>query len=392
MIMRSGASSFRFTHLLVRNWRSFLRADLELGGRVVLAGPSGAGKTNLLDVFRFLCDLASPAGGLQEAVRGRGGVRRLRCLAARQESDLSLVVHAGDRQNPAACEYELQFNQEGQHPPVVKRERLSWRGEDVVDRPDEHDKADAGRLTQTALERGSVHEELSEFAAFLRSVRYFHPAVPLLRDPDRPPGARLEPSGAGFLSRMVATPEKARQARLRLVLEVLGGAVPQLRQLEAHRDANGRPHLRALHEHWRPRGAWQNEEQLSDGTLRLVALLWAALDGGGPLLMEEPEISLHPQIVRLIPRMLARLSRRTGRQLILTTHSLDLLRGEGVSTGEILLLNPLEEGSVVRSALDLKEAAELLDCGVLSAEPAATGQSSPPDRQLGLFGEPPQSS
>ncbi len=390
--MRSGASSFRFTHLLVRNWRNFLRADLDLGERVVLAGPSGAGKSNLLDVFRFLCDLASPAGGLQEAVRRRGGVRRLRCLAARQESDLSLVVHAGDGQNPAACEYELQFNQEGQHPAVVKRERLSRRGEDVVDRPDEHDTADAGRLTQTALEQGSLHAELSEFAAFLRSVRYFHPAAPLLRDPDRPPGARLDPFGADFLSRMVATPEKSRQARLRLVLDVLGGAVPQLRQLEAHRDAHGRPHLRALHEHWRPRGAWQNEEQLSDGTLRLVALLWAALDGGGPLLLEEPEISLHPRIVRLIPPMLARLSRRSRRQMILTTHSLDLLRGEGVSTGEILLLNPLEEGTVVRSALDLKEAAELLDCGVLSAEPAATGPASAPDRQLGLFGEPAQSS
>jgi predicted ATPase len=392
MLMRSGASSFRFTHLLVRNWRNLLRADVNLGERVVLAGPSGAGKTNLLDVFRFLCDLASPAGGLQEAVRSRGGVRRLRCLAARQESDLSLVVHAGEGHNPAACEYELQFNQEGQHPPVVKRERLSWRGEDVVDRPDEHDTADAGRLTQTALEQGSLHKELGEFAAFLRSVRYFHPAAPLLRDPDRPPGACLDPFGAGFLSRMVATPEKSRQSRLRFVLEVLGDAVPQIRQLEAHRDAHGRPHLRALHKHWRPHGAWQNEAQLSDGTLRLVALLWAALESGGPLLMEEPEISLHPQIVRMVPAMLARLRPRTGRQMILTTHSLDLLRGEGVCSGEILLLNPLEEGSVVRAALDLKEAAELLDSGALAAEPAATERNSPPDLQLGLFGEPPQSS
>ncbi len=387
--MRSTDSGVRLTHVLVRNWRNFLRADLDLGERVFLAGPSGAGKTNLLDAFRFLGDLVSPAGGLQEAVRSRGGVGRLRCLAARQDSDLALVVQAGGSTDPAAWEYELQFNQEDRRLPAVRRERLSWRGEDLVDRPDEHDKADGGRLACTALELGSRRKELRDFAAFLRSICYLHPAAPLLRDPDRPPGARFDPFGAGFLGRVVATPEKARQSRLKLVLEALGGAVPQIRRLEAHRDTQGRPHLRALLEHWRPHGAWQSEEHLSDGALRLIALLWNALDAGGPLLVEEPEISLHSHAVRAIPAMLARACQRTGRQMILTTHSLDLLCGEGVSTGEIALLNPSPEGCAVRFAYDLKEAADLLDRGALAPEPpVAAGSAEAPGRQLGLFGEP----
>ena len=387
--MRPSAPCLRLTHVLTRNWRNFLKADLDLGERVFLAGPSGAGKTNLLDVFRFLADLVSPVGGLQQAVRSRGGVRRLRCLAARQDSDLTLVVHVGHGQNPAAWEYELQFNQEGRRLPAVKRERLSWGGEDLIDRPDEHDLADAGRLAQTALEQGSRRKESRDFAAFLESVCYFHPAAPLLRDPDRSPGARLDPFGSGFLGRVVATPEKSRRSRLKLVLEALGGAVPRLQRLEADRDAQGRPHLRALHEHWRPHGAWQSEEHLSDGALRLIALLWAALDGAGPLLLEEPEISLHPEVVRAIPTMLARLTARAGRQVILTTHSLDLLCGEGVATREIALLSPAEEGSALRQAYDLKEAADLLDRGALAVEPAAAvDQTAAPDVQLGLFGEP----
>ena len=102
------------------------------------------------------------------------------------------------------------------------------------------------------------------------------------------------------------------------------------------------------------------------------------IEGSGPLLIEEPENSLHPEIVRLIPRMLARLARRTGRQLILSTHSLDLLCGQGVGTEEILLLNPREESTSVRAALDLKQAADLLDRGV---------EDTSADPQMALFGE-----
>jgi predicted ATPase len=211
-----------------------------------------------------------------------------------------------------------------------------------------------------------------------------------MREPDRSAGGGHDPFGRDIFERIAATPEKSQNARLRWILEALQAAVPRLIQLEARRDAHGRPHLRALYEHWRPRGAWQTEEQFSDGTLRLIGLLWAVLDGSGPLLIEEPEISLHPEIVRLIPQMLARLARRSGRQTILTTHSLDLLCGEGVGTEEILILNPREEGTSIRPAFELREAADLLDRGALPVEAPASGEEAGADRQMALFGEQPE--
>jgi len=377
--MRDGGQVLRFTHLLVKNWRSFLKADVELRGRAFLAGPSAVGKSNLLDAFSFLHELASPGAGFQEAVRRRGGVPKLRCLAARQDSDLGLLVHVGGEQKPVEWEYELHFNQEeGQPRPVIRRERLSRGGEEIFVRPDESDEADQERLTATFLEQGSLRKELRAFAAFLETVRYIHLVPQLMRAPDRSAGACHDPFGAEIIERIAATPEKSQHARLGWILEALQAAVPRLMQLEARRDAHGRPHLRALYEHWRPHGAWQSEDQFADGTLRLIGILWAAIEESGPLLIEEPEISLHPEIVRLIPRMLARLARRTGRQLILSTHSLDLLCGEGVGTDEILLLNPGGESTSVRAALDLKQAADLLDRGV--ADTAA-------DSQMALFGE-----
>jgi len=364
-----GAAVVRFTHLLAKNWRNFPRVDVSLGGRVILAGPSAAGKSNFLDIFRFLGDLAAPGLGFQESVRMRGGVRRLRCLAARQNSDLGLVVHAGAGLNPTEWEYELHFNQDDQPLPFIKGERLSRCGEDLVLRPDENDAADPERLCHTALEQGGLHKEWRDFAAFLRTVRYVNPIPQLMR----------EPGGSAILDQMAATPERSRQARLRMIQETLQGAVPQLMQLEAVRDSHGRPHLRALYEHWRPRGAWQSEDQLADGTLRLIGLLWAVLDGNGPLLIEEPETSLHPQIVRLLPKML---SRRSARQTFLTTHSPDLLCGEDVETAEILILNPHEEGTTIRPAFDLQEAADLLDRGILAID----AREPADDRQMNLFG------
>ncbi len=78
----------RFSRLVLENWRNFGRIEVALPNRGFLVGPSACGKSNFLDVFRFLRDLATPGGGLQKAVADRGGVSRLRCLAARRYSNV----------------------------------------------------------------------------------------------------------------------------------------------------------------------------------------------------------------------------------------------------------------------------------------------------------------
>jgi hypothetical protein len=87
-----------------------------------------------------------------------------------------------------------------------------------------------------------------------------------------------------FLEQIAKTPERTRFARLKRIRDALRAAVPQLAEIELVRDNRGTPHLRGKYEHWRPQGAWQTEEQFSDGTLRLMGLLWVAMEGGGPLL------------------------------------------------------------------------------------------------------------
>ena len=270
--------------------------------------------------------------------------------------------------------------------PLIKRERVSKGGAEILVRPNQKDLEDPERLTQTYLEHVHANQDFRDVANFFQSVHYLHIVPQLVREPDRSVGRANDPYGGDFLEQVARTQERTRNAWLRRIRDALRVAVPQLLDLELWRDTRGTPHLRGKYEHWRPQGAWLSEEQFSDGTLRLMGLLWATLDGSGPLLLEEPELSLHPEVVRSIPQMLARIQRRTGRQILLSTHSPEILRDEGIGLDEVLLLTPQIEGTEVRPASSFEQAETLLESGLSLAEvvmPMAQPGQAP---QLSLFG------
>lgn len=377
----------RFSKIGLDNWKNFASVDVTLQQRAFLVGPNASGKSNFLDVFRFLRDLASVGGGFREAVSRRGGVDAIRCLAARRYSDVRVYVVIEAAGDSPQWTYDLRFNQDKQRRPIVREERVFRDGDIVLDRPNNEDRSDPERLTQTYLEQVNVNRDFREIVTFFESVRYLHIVPQLVREPDRSVGRTHDPFGGDFLEEIAKTPEPTRNARLRRIQDALRVAVPQLSEIELHRDARGTPHLRGKYDHWRPQGAWQTEEQFSDGTLRLMGLLWATMAGGGPLLFEEPELSLHPEIVRFLPQMFARVQRRSGRQILISTHSPDLLRDEGIGLDETLLLLPGREGTVVSPASSFGEIKDLLQGGLTIAD--AVIPKTRPERadQVTLFGD-----
>ena len=137
--------------------------------------------------------------------------------------------------------------------------------------------------------------------------------------------------------------------------------------------------------HWRPQGAWQQEAQFSDGTLRLLGLLWALLDGDGPLLLEEPELSLHPEVVRQIPQLMARVQGKSKRQIFVSTHSSELLRDKGIAPDEVFLFTPSENGTTVQAGVELPEVRRLLNSGLSLAEVIIPMTRPANAAQLSLF-------
>lgn len=378
---------YRFTAARLSNWKNFQSVDQRLQSRGFLVGPNASGKSNFLDAFRFLRDIATVGGGFQSAVRSRKGVTGIRCLAARRHSDIEVDVSIGTDERPEAWRYALRFTQDNNRVPRVVHERVWCAGGEVLSRPLPEDLSDPERLAQTFLESVNTNREFREVHEFLGAIRYLHVVPQLVREPERSVGRSNDPYGGDFLEQVASTQPRTQQSRLRRIADALRVALPQLAEIEPTRDERGTPHLRGRYEHWRPLGAWQSEEQFSDGTLRLMGVLWALLDGWGPLLLEEPELSLHPDVVRVLPQLFARVQRRTPRQVLVTTHSPDLLRDPGIGLDEVFLMIPGTEGTDVRSAGSIAEVAELLQHG-LPLPDAVLPRVRPKDvQQLMLFGE-----
>jgi len=374
----------RFRKLRLKNWKNFEdTGEIEILDRLFLVGPNASGKSNFLDAFRFLRDLAA---SFQEAVARRGGVGALRCLAAQRYPDIELRAEL-EAQDGKRWTYEVAFNQDKQRRPLLKREFVALNGQTLLDRPNDDDRADPERLTQTHLEQVNVNREFRDLATFFASIHYLHIVPQLVREPGHLVDQTHDPFGGDFLEQVAKTPEKTRQSRLGRIKAALQVAIPQLQEIELWRDARGMPHLRGKYEHWRAQGAWQTEGQFSDGTLRLMGILWAVMDDQGPLLLEEPELSLHPGVVRVLPQMLARAQRRTGRQVFLSTHSPDLLNDEGIGLDEVLLLTPGREGTEVRTAGSQQDICALLAGGLPLADAIIPVTAPKQAAQLALFAD-----
>ena len=371
----------RFTHLKLKNWRNFTHVDVKLARRMFIVGPNAIGKSNLLDVFRFLREVATEGGGLATAVKNRRGISKLRSLHYRApaSSDIEIVaeVVAGDG---VAWRYLLAFNKGDKRvglAPVVTRERVwksapeggSWT--QLVNRPSPEDKSDPKLLTQTWLQQVTQNQSFRELAEFFASVGYLHLVPQLIREEQRPAEESLgaDAYGRDLLSRIRGTASKSKEARLERIRKVLVTAVPNLTELELVPDENNNPHLQARFKHWRGPAAKQDEREFSDGTLRLIGLLWALQEKSGPLLLEEPELSLHTALVRLLAPFIARAQRIAGgRQAFISTHSDELMGDEGIGPNEILLVRSATEGSIVVHGADIAEIRTALEAGLTAAD------------------------
>lgn len=354
------------SRLVLKNWRNFRDVNVKLRESTYLLGANASGKSNLLDVFRFLRDVSkSQGGGLQKAVADRRGISKLRCLHARRDPEVRIEIDlAESADEKPTWRYVLGFKPEGKgaQRTLISAEEVWHRGKRIVRRPDSEDRADTARLTQTNLEQIQANVDFREIAEFFGQATYLHLIPQLLKFSDKIGGHRLEddPFGQGFLERVARSSERTRDSRLRKIGQALKLAVPQFEQLRFAQDpATGQPHLEARYAHYRPNAGWQREDQFSDGTLRLLGLLWSLLERDSLLLLEEPELSLNDAIVKQIPLMLQRVQRdsKRRRQVIITTHSEALLSNPGIDGRGVLVVDPGKDGSTVRQLTESESTA-----------------------------------
>lgn len=382
----------QITRVRLKNWRNFRSFDVPMRDVTYILGPNASGKSNLMDVFRFLRDVSKPAGGgLQSAVLARGGISKLRCLHARRDPEVCIDVELSDSPDDEVPDwrYVLGFKPEGKGAQriLVSKEEVWHEGKQLFSRPDKQDNKDSVLLTQTRLEQIAANADFRQLVDFFGSITYLHLVPQLLKFADQLGGRPLEndPFGQSFLERIAKTTERVRSTRLKKISEALTLAVPQFRELRFIKDDSGHPHLEALYAHHRPNAGWQTEEHFSDGTLRLLGLLWALLDGSSMLLLEEPEISLNDSVVKEIPLIIQRLqkNKKPKRQVVISTHSEALLSNPGIDGRGVILLETSADGSTGRTLLE--DEALALEAGLSVAEVVLPKTRPSSVNQLGFW-------
>ncbi len=365
----------KFQELRLRNWRNFGNVNFELTNRVFIIGANAAGKSNLLDVFRFLKDVTTD--GLQKAVNARGGIKKLRYLNARSQNYIEVFVRLIDteKEEPIEWTYTLQFNSAGgpheKRDINIKLEKITRNKDVLLDR--KYVVGDYLSNQFTYLEQPAMNMEYRALYECFKGISYVNIIPQLIRESDSfiPSVAAEDFYGRNLLESISAAPIKERKSRLNVINRILKLAVPQFSNLEYAQDEKGRPHLQVKYEHFRPQGAYQREDQFSDGTLRLLGIIWAILDGSGVLLLEEPELYLHSEIVKQLPMFIANAQKSKlakNRQVIISSHSFDLLNTDTIDLDEIMILEPGKEGTNVERASMSEVARAKIEAGYTPAD------------------------
>ena len=361
------------------NWKNFHRCEVGVQERCFVVGANAAGKSNFIDALRFLRDVAKQGGGLQTAVRVRGGITKIRCLAAREQSNVKLAIELSESDSRELCwHYELNFKHTGggireNQVKIVSEKVFSGREQRyVLDRSAETLGEDEETLKYTYLEQPNANKDFRVIQQFLQNVEYLNVVPQMVRESASSSysGDKEDYYGRNFLKRLALLNDNTRRSYFRKINEFLKLAVPQLEELSFVKDEIGVPHLEARYVHWRTRGSKQQEMQFSDGTLRLIGFLFELIDSNGVLLLEEPEINLHPGIVAQFPEFIAKIQRvkKGGRQVFITTHSYDILSNEGIAPEEVLLLTNSPEGTEVEVLSNVEKAKNILAAGFSMAD------------------------
>jgi predicted ATPase len=369
----------------------------------------GAGKSNFLDALRFVADALRTS--LDHALRDRGGIKEVRRrFPPQRDHPTHFAIRLDFGLNSGATgHYAFRIGARPQGGYEVQNEECVIRGPEAL-APEVHFHVRSGEVISTSLPIAPAAvidrlylvnaSGLSEFRPVYEvfsHMGFYNLNPDRIRDLQPPDAGELLARNGSNLASVLGQLALSNMTTKQRIEEYLAKVVPGVHGVEVKvigpkETLEFRQAVAGAHDPWRFLAA-----NMSDGTLRALGILVAlfqSINGAKtrvPLVgIEEPEVALHPAAAGVLLDSLRDASRNT--QIIVTSHSPDLLDDENINTDSILAvvaeqgttkIGPLDETG--RSAMRdrLYTAGELLRLNQLAPDPKALIEASA--TQLRLF-------
>ena len=381
----TNGSRLSVTRVWARNFKSIRELDLELGPLTVLVGPNASGKSNVLDVLRFISHALGES--LVSAIKARGGIEDIRRSMSGGRPD----VEAGVRVEKGSFQLDYGFvlggrRTKSRHVVVEERAdvapdhtqvhqqytvddfiRASYRvkreygmvtpanSEDAqfefeikegrLVKPKDMGALEVDQFETTSLAFPSLrrimfrttepgngqigrmtetYRDVSEAMESISRLQIYRLFPDDLRKRQTPRGTDLLDEDGSNLAAMLKEMDKRDSPYLGEIKGALGNVVPGLSDLKVPL-SGGVPTVKLRYRTGgRPRSTFDLSQE-SDGTVRLLGLLTALYQEHPPSLIgiEEPELTIHPGALAVLAEVIVEAGLRT--QVIVTTHSPDLI-------------------------------------------------------------------
>jgi predicted ATPase len=388
----------------ISNFKSFKDLEVELGKFNVLIGPNASGKSNFIEVFKFLRDIANH--GLENAISIQGGIEYLRNINIGSSENLSLEVvldrefgfairtkekgFIGIKTYETIYKFALKFIEQGfevVEDKLTQKVNLVQLEEKEDGKIEEKEKLGEGEIIYFVTNRRinvdlSIPEELGikkdhivppfvredklkpktlliEHPLYILPLGIFHlfsngfsiydfdPKLPKKAIPITGK-AELEEDGSNLaivLKNILENEDKKRKFS-NLVKDLL----PFVDDLDVEKFAD-KSLLFKLREIYTKK-QYLPSSLISDGTINITALIIALYFDKKPLtIIEEPERNIHPYLISKVIGMMKDVSQK--KQIIVTTHNPEMVKHAGVEN--ILLISRNKDGFSVISRPHEKE-------------------------------------
>jgi predicted ATPase len=386
--------------LTLQRFRSVVAERVTFDNPTFLVGRNGAGKSNVVDAFAFLAGaMSSP---LQAVFDREGGIEavRNRSSGASYPPKIGLRIDFGPINGEVRSgHYSFEVKARPNYGFEVAREQClvqTSHGQVWFERAGAQFTSNVPGMTP-AFDPASLGLPIvggeARFAPIVRclaSMRVYaiEPAkLREMQDPDS--GMSLRPDGSNATS-VLQEIERQQPGQGQRIGEILASIVPNTREVRTIKHGT-KLSLEFTQEWGQDKRLNFEAFNMSDGTLKTLGLLTAIYQRPAPSLIaiEEPEASIHPGALGAILDVLREASR--GIQIVVTTHSPDVLNAKWIHAGHIRIVSWHEGATHVSEVSDstqqalrrhLMGAGELLRSNALDADPLFSDVSDP---QMRLF-------